>query len=165
MTEHCLSTEKGWAEVYCCKIIKHVFLQYLKTFVNVSDTYKTIPTSSLIETKQTKVNNTHSNKLTRVVSNLVVSSSSCKALQIPPETSPTPKIYLAQGQSMARGVPGSSVVKDPPANAGEAGNMGSIPRLGRSPGGGNGNPSQCLGNPTERGACRTTLHGVTKSCT
>ena len=66
---------------------------------------KLYPQVPYIETKQTKVNNTHSNKLTRVVSNLVVSSSSCKALQIPPETSPTPKIYLAQGQGMARGFP------------------------------------------------------------
>ena len=43
------------------------------------------------------------------------------------------------------GFPGGAVVKDPPANAGD---IGLIPRLGRSPGGGNGNPFQysCLGN-------------------
>ena len=43
------------------------------------------------------------------------------------------------------GFPGGAVVKDPPANAGD---IGLIPRLGRSPGGGNGNPLQysCLGN-------------------
>ena len=99
---------------------------------------KLYPQVPYIETKQPKVNNTHSNKLTKVVSNLIVSSSSCKALQIPPETSPIPKIHLAQDQSMARGFPGSSVVKDVPANAGEAGDVGSIPGLGRSPGGGNG---------------------------
>ena len=40
--------------------------------------------------------------------------------------------------SASRGLPGGSVVKNPPANAGDA---GSIPESGRSPGGGNGNPS------------------------
>ena len=38
------------------------------------------------------------------------------------------------------GFPGGSVVKNPHANAGDAGDSGSIPGLGRSPGGGNGNP-------------------------
>ena len=49
------------------------------------------------------------------------------------------------------GFPGGSVVKNPPANAG---NMGSIPGSGRSPGEENGNPFQysCLGNPKERGS-------------
>ena len=47
--------------------------------------------------------------------------------------------------------PGSSVVKNPPASAEDA---GSIPGSGRSPGAGNGNLLQysCLGNPMERGA-------------
>ena len=41
------------------------------------------------------------------------------------------------------------VVKNPPANAGDIRDSGSIPRLGRSPGGGHGNPLQysCLENP------------------
>ena len=45
-------------------------------------------------------------------------------------------------------------VKNPPANAGDVRHVGSIPGLGRSPGGRNGNPLQysCLGNPTNRGA-------------
>ena len=45
------------------------------------------------------------------------------------------------------------VVKNPPANAGDVRDMGSIPRLGRSPGGGHGNPLQysCLENPMDRG--------------
>ena len=49
------------------------------------------------------------------------------------------------------GFPGGSVVKNPPANAG---NMGSIPGSGRSPGEENSNPFQysCLGNPKERGS-------------
>ena len=46
------------------------------------------------------------------------------------------------------GFPGSSMVKNPPANAGDAGDMGSIPGSGRSHGEGNGNPLQysCLEN-------------------
>ena len=54
------------------------------------------------------------------------------------------------------------VVKNLPANAGDA---GSIPGLGRSPGGGNGNPIQysCLKIPTHRGA--GWVHGVEKSRT
>ena len=48
-----------------------------------------------------------------------------------------------------------------------AGDPGSIPGLGRSPGEGNGNPLQysCLENPMDRGAWRATVHGVTKSWT
>ena len=44
-------------------------------------------------------------------------------------------------------------VENPPANAGETGDAGSIPRLGGSSGQGNGNPLQhsCLGNPMDRG--------------
>ena len=53
----------------------------------------------------------------------------------------------------------SSVIKNPPANAGD---MSSIPVLGGSPGGGNGNPLQysCWDNPMDRGAWQSTLHGV-----
>ena len=45
-----------------------------------------------------------------------------------------------------------------------AGNLGVIPELRRAPGEGNGNPLQysCLGNPMERGAKWTTVHGVTR---
>ena len=51
------------------------------------------------------------------------------------------------------GFPGGSVPKNP-ANSGDAGNAGSIPGWGRSPGGGNGNPlqSSCLENPMDKGA-------------
>ena len=49
------------------------------------------------------------------------------------------------------GFPGSAVMKNPPAKAGEA---GLTPGSGRSPGEGNGNPLQnsCLGNPMNKGA-------------
>ena len=52
-----------------------------------------------------------------------------------------------------RETPGGSVVKNLPANAGDTGDSSLIPRLGRSPGGGDGNPLQCsyLENPTDRG--------------
>ena len=47
----------------------------------------------------------------------------------------------------------------------QSGDSASIPRLGRSPGGGNGNPfwCSCLRNPMDRGAWRATVYGVTKS--
>ena len=59
------------------------------------------------------------------------------------------------------------VVKNPPANAGDIRDMGSIPGLGGSPGGGHGNPLQysCLGNPMDRGAWPATVHGIAKSRT
>ena len=54
------------------------------------------------------------------------------------------------------------MVKNPPANAGDIRDMGSIPGLGRSPGGGNGNPLQysCLENPMDRGVWWTMVHIV-----
>ena len=56
------------------------------------------------------------------------------------------------------------MVKDPPVNAGDTGNLGSIPGQGRSLGEGNGNPLQysCLENPMDRGAWWATVHGVPK---
>ena len=59
------------------------------------------------------------------------------------------------------------MVKNPPANVGDIRDMGSIPGLGRSPGGGPGNPLQysCLENSMDRGAWRATVHGVAKSQT
>ena len=59
------------------------------------------------------------------------------------------------------------MVENPPANAGDARDTGSIPRSGRSPGGGHGNPLQysCLENPMDRGAWRATVNRVTKSQT
>ena len=52
------------------------------------------------------------------------------------------------------------MVKNPPANAEEAGNMGLTPGPGRSPGGGHGNPLQysCLENLMNRGDWRATVH-------
>jgi len=59
------------------------------------------------------------------------------------------------------------VIKNPPANARDSGDLGSIPGLGSSPGEGNGYPLQysCLENPMDRGAWWATVHGVTKSQT
>ena len=59
------------------------------------------------------------------------------------------------------------VVKNLPANAGAAGDTGSVPESGRSPGGGHGNPLQysCLENPMDRGAWWTTVHRVSESDT
>ena len=59
------------------------------------------------------------------------------------------------------------MVKYPPANGGDAGDMGLIPGLERSSGGGNDNPLQysCLGNPMGREAWWATVHGIAKSWT
>ena len=56
------------------------------------------------------------------------------------------------------------VVKNPPANAGDIKDAGSIPGSGRSPGEGNGNPLQCscLGNPRDRGVWQAIVHKVVK---
>ena len=61
-----------------------------------------------------------------------------------------------------QGFPGGSVVKNLPANSGDAGNAALNPGSGRSPGGGHGSPPQysCLENPMDRGA-----HGLQKSWT
>ena len=63
------------------------------------------------------------------------------------------------------GFPSGSVIKNLPANAGDAGDPCLIPGSGGSPGGGNGNPLQysCLGNPIAKGAWWATGHGVAKS--
>ena len=49
-------------------------------------------------------------------------------------------------------------------SASKAGDLGSIPGLGRSPGEGNGNTSKysCLKNPMDRGARQATVHGITR---
>ena len=69
--------------------------------------------------------------------------------------------YWIKCVSDATYFPVVSVVKNLPANAGD---MGSIPGLGRSPERENGNPLQfsCLGNPMDRGAWRATIHEAAK---
>ena len=54
------------------------------------------------------------------------------------------------------------VVKNPPDNAGDIRDAGSIPGSGRSPEGGHGNPLQysCLESPADRGAYQAMVHGV-----
>ena len=61
----------------------------------------------------------------------------------------------------------SSVVKNLPANSGDAGDVSIILGMGRSPGGRNGNPLQysCLENSMDRGAWQATVYGVAKSQT
>ena len=58
-------------------------------------------------------------------------------------------------------ISGQAVVKNTPTNAGDT---GLIPRSGRFPGEGNGNPLHysCLENPTDRGAWRAIVYGVAK---
>ena len=65
---------------------------------------------------------------------------------------------------MYKGFPDVTVIKNLPANAGDA---GLIPGSGRSSGGGNGNPLQdsCRKNSLDREAWQATVHGVAKSWT
>ena len=65
------------------------------------------------------------------------------------------------------GFPVGAVVKNLSPNAEDVRDLGLIPGLGRCPGEGNSNPLQysCLENPTDRGACWATVHGVTESDT
>ena len=66
-----------------------------------------------------------------------------------------------------RNFPGGAVVKNLPANEVSAGDVGLIPGLGISSGGGNGNPLQCscLENSMDREAWPPTVHRVAKSQT
>ena len=59
------------------------------------------------------------------------------------------------------------MVKNPPASARDARDLGLTPGLGRSSGGGNGNLLQysCLENPMDRGARQAAVHGVAESDT
>ena len=59
------------------------------------------------------------------------------------------------------------MVRNPSANAGDVGDVGSLPGSGRSPGGGHGNPLQysCLENAMNRGAWRASVHRVAKNRT
>ena len=76
---------------------------------------------------------------------------SYKLLDVPLFFSDLVKCLAKFSTSVGMGFPGSSVVKNPPANAGDS---GSVSGLGRSSGEGNGNPLQysCLENPMDRGA-------------
>ena len=62
---------------------------------------------------------------------------------------------------MFQGFSGGSVDKESACNAGD---LGLIPELGRSPGEGNGNPLKysCLENPMDRGFWKATVHGVAR---
>ena len=70
-------------------------------------------------------------------------------------------IYQAYQAHSERGFPGNEV-KNLPANAGDRRDVCSIPELGRSLGGGHGNPLQysCLENPMDRGAWGATVQGI-----
>ena len=65
------------------------------------------------------------------------------------------------------GLPGVPAIGKMPANAGDIRDMGLIPGLGRSSGGGNGNPLHysCSENPMDRGAWQARVHGVAESDT
>ena len=81
----------------------------------------------------------------------------------PCQGNPVPSGYWVSIRARG-GFPGGASGTESAYNTGD---LGSIPGLGRSPGGGNGNPLQysCLVNPMDRGAWQTIVHRVTKSWT
>ena len=79
-----------------------------------------------------------------------------------PRGSPNPLMFMCLGASQV-----VLVVKNPPANAGDIGDMGLMPGAGRSPEGEHGNPLQypCLENPMNRGAWWALVHMIPKGWT
>ena len=75
--------------------------------------------------------------------------------------------HVIKPQSREKGFPGGTMVKNPRVNAGDTGDLGSVPGWGRFLGEGNGSPLQCscLESPMDRGAWRAAVHGVTESDT
>ena len=69
---------------------------------------------------------------------------------------------LNNNDALTMGFPGVTIVKNPAANAGHLRVMDSIPGLGRSSGGGHGNPLQysCLENSRDREAWQAIVHGL-----
>ena len=80
---------------------------------------------------------------------------------------PLPCHHLGSCHEHGTGFPGGLVGQDSTCSAGDTGDAGLIPGLGRSPGEGHGNPLQysCLDNAMDRGAWRATVHGVARSRT
>ena len=72
--------------------------------------------------------------------------------------------HRKESPTMEHRLPRRLVVKNPPANVGDARDTGSVPGLRRSPGVGNGYPLQDSypGNPMDRGAWQATVHGDVK---
>ena len=77
------------------------------------------------------------------------------------------KVHIFGQRQIVQGFPGGSVVKNPPINAGDAREAGSIPRSESSPAVGNGSLLQysCLGKSIDRGTWWATVHGAAKSQT
>ena len=84
----------------------------------------------------------------------------CKRHEISPLSLPRPAPGFGYWIiSLSSYFPGDSGGRESACNAGD---LGSIPGSGRSPGEGNGNPLQdsCLGNPMDKGAWQATVHGI-----
>ena len=76
-------------------------------------------------------------------------------------------MYIVNAHIYVKGLPWWLSGKESAFSAGDARDVGSIPRWGRSPAGGDGNPLQysCLENPVDIGAWWAMVHGVSKSRT
>ena len=76
-------------------------------------------------------------------------------------------MFISMSVTLSNRLPRSLSDKESACQCKNAGDAGSVPGLGRSPGGGNGNPLQysCLENPMDRGAWWAMVHGVAQSDT
>ena len=76
---------------------------------------------------------------------------------------PIESSMVLKGLCSISGLPSGTMRKNPPANAGDANDIGSVSGSGRSPGVGNANPLQCscLKNSMDRGVWWATVHGDT----
>ena len=102
------------------------------------------------------VSSVHGNTLARILVWVTISLS---------RGSSQPRIYVYL--QLIHGLPCWLSSKESACNAGDAGDAGSIPGSGRSPGGGHGNPLQysCLKNPIDRRAWRATVHRASETWT
>jgi len=77
------------------------------------------------------------------------------------------RLKVCDHPSLSKGFPSVSVIKNPPANAGDGRDSSSVSGSGRSPGVRNGNPLQdsCLENSMDRGHWWVTVHGISDSGT
>ena len=141
--------------------ISHGIDQLTSCFLSQNSLSKDIAKQNACMAIQLKLNLVHafltSTSVKKIIFRTLLMQLAKKCIIVPPQ-------YLTQNYQISAslvGFPGGSVVKNLPANAGDA---GSIPGSGSSPGEGHGNPLQysCLENPMDRGAWWATVDGIVK---
>ena len=139
--DFCISSSYSFHKSHCpVQFHLHIFLKFIRDLFHTSSA-KSFPKRRLQE---------HCKDITKRIQS----------------TWMTPFVYLSRCIH-SDGLPWWLSSKDSTCTTEDAGDVCSIPGLGRSPGGGHGNPLQysCLGNPMDRGAWQATVHRVTNSQT